>query len=825
MKQAVSKKNNSKKVPLTEAEKKALKKTVAKKQKEQARKVPKSAQQSIPFNYMTRDGIAISSDPEQFSILGYILGKQKPTQTRYSKTVQFYDTDYAIADFSKQQSIFAKYCGLLNSFDSSVKFQISVVNLTNDDDFDDIIQIPERDDRFNDVRREYVEMLKNQLTKGNNGFIRVNYITFSIKENSLKKARQKLKGIEKDIISCFKSFDVPAVTLNGEERLFMLFKMLHQYSSEPFICDFDKMAESGNMPKDYIAPSSFNFSKKDMFACGNTYGTTFSINLLSSEISDRFLVNLMDTDNPVAFNMHFTALDNLQAKKFVKLKLTNVEKMKVDEQKKAAQQGYDMDILPPDLKTYAKELEALLEDLETKNERMFLVTFLITNFSDSKKKLESYNDRLNRLVLQANSKIIPLDNMQDLALASALPLCENKIEIERRLTTSSAAVFLPFSTKELFMDGEAAYYGINPISGNMIRCSRKELKNPNGVISGTPGSGKSFTTKREISDNFLFTDDDIMICDPEDEYFPLVQEFGGQVIEISASSKAHINPMDIERYSRDEDPIGVKSEFILSLCELIVTGKSGLDSEEVSIIDRCVKKLYTNLFAETEGKSDEYFAENMPTLADLQKALLDTQMESAKRVANSLEIYVHGSLNTFNNKTNVDLNNRIICFNTKRLGASLKKIGMLIVQDTVWNKVSANRGNKATWYYMDEFHLLLRDEQTAKYSVEMWKRFRKWQGIPTGITQNVTDFLMSKEVENIISNSDFVIMLNQATSDSEIWANLLKLSPAQQKYVDNVPQGHGLIKYGASILPFEDNFPDNTKLYKLMTTKPSESMI
>ena len=825
MKQDTKSANKSKKVPLTKEEQKAVKKTVQAKKAEQTRKIPKTAQQSIPFNYMTRDGIAIASEPEKFSLFGYIMGKQKPTETRYSKSVQFYDADYEIADFSKQQSIFAKYCSLLNSFDSSVKFQISVINLTSDDDFDEIIQIPEHDDDFNDIRKEYAQMLKKQLAKGNNGFVRVNYITFSIRETSLKKARQKLKGIEKDIINCFRSFGVSAVTLNGEERLFALFKILHQYSDEPFICDFNKMADSGNMPKDYIAPSSFNFSKRDMFECGRFYGSTFSINLIASEISDRFLTNLMDSENPIAFNMHFTAIDNLEAKKFVKLKLSNVEKMKVDEQKKAAQQGYDMDILPPDLKTYIRELESLLDDLETKNERMFLVTFLVTNFCDNKKKLDSYNDRLNRLVLQANSKLIPLDNMQDLALASALPLCENRIEIERRLTTSSAAVFLPFSTKELFMDGEAAYYGINPISGNMIRCSRKELKNPNGIISGVPGSGKSFTTKREITDNFLFTNDDIMICDPEDEYFPLVLEFGGQVIEISASSKDHINPMDIVRYSQDEDPIGVKSEFILSLCELIVTGKSGLDSEEISIIDRCVKKLYTNLFAVTEGKSDEEFAAHMPVLADLQKALIDTEMESAKRVANSLEIYVTGSLNTFNHRTNVDLQNRIICFNIKRLGASLRKLGMLIVQDTVWNKVSANRGNKSTWYYMDEFHLLLRDEQTAKYSVEMWKRFRKWQGIPTGITQNVTDFLMSKEVENILSNSDFIIMLNQAASDCEIWANLLKISPAQQKYVEDVPQGHGLIKYGASILPFEDNFPADTKLYRLMTTKPSESII
>ncbi len=827
MKQAVKKSQSPKvkTVKLSKSEYKEVNETVKSKEKKRtAYKLPKTVQQSIPFDFMSKDGIAVSSEPERFSLISFLTGKQKPVKTRYSKTVQFYDADYEIAEISKQQSIFAKYCGLLNSFDSSVKFQISVANVTSSDDFDDIIHIPDRDDGFNDIRHEYVQMLRKQLEKGNNGFIRVNYITFSVMENSLNKARRKLIGIEKDIIRNFKTFGVTAVPLSGEERLFAIYKMLHQYSDEPFIFDYDKMSEQGLTPKDYIAPSSLNFQYKNSFMCGNFYGSTFSINLIASEISDRFLTTLLDTENPMSFNMHFTAIDNLEAKKFVKRKLSDVEKMKVDEQKKAAQQGYDMDILPPDMKTYLKELEMLLDDLETKNERMFLVTFLVTNFSDSRKKLEIYNERLTRTVLQGNCKLIPLDYRQDLALASILPLAENRIEIERRLTTSSAAIFLPFATKEIFMGGEAIYYGLNPITENMIMGNRKILKNPNGIIIGIPGSGKSFTIKRELTNVYLITADDIVVCDPEDEYYPLVQALGGQVIELSSSSSDYINPMDIERYSQtDEDVIGVKSEFILSLCELIVSGRYGLDSEEISIIDRCVKKLYTDFFARMENASDEEFAANMPILGDLQEALIATGEESAKRVANSLEIYVNGSLNIFNHRTNVDLKNRIVCFNVKRLKNNLRKIGMLIVQDQVWNKVSTNRGNKSTWYYMDEFHLLLREEQTAKYSVEMWKRFRKWGGIPTGITQNVKDFLISSEVEAIFENSDFVIMLSQASGDMDILSERLKISPAQQKYIENAPQGHGLIYFAGSILPFADEFPTDTKLYRLMTTKPNET--
>lgn len=376
------------------------------------------------------------------------------------------------------------------------------------------------------------------------------------------------------------------------------------------------------------------------------------------------------------------------------------------------------------------------------------------------------------------------------------------------------------------MDGEAVCYGINPISGNMIRANRKNIPNPNGVILGTPGGGKSFATKGEISNVYLFTNDDIMICDPEDEYYPLVEEFNGQVIEIASGSSDHINPMDIDRNSGEDDIIGVKSEFLISLCEIVAGGTYGLESDEVSIIDRCVRKIYLEYFSAMENASDEDFKANMPILGDLQKALIETGEKRAERVANSLEIYVTGSLNIFNHRTNVDMENRIICFNVKQLKNTLRKLGMLIIQDAVWNRVSENRGEKSTWYYMDEFHLLLQEEQTAKYSVEMWKRFRKWSGIPTAITQNVNDFLASKEAESIFKNSDFVMMLRQASGDIEILAEHLKISPAQQKYIESsVQPGSGLIYFAGSIIPFENEFPTNTKLYKLMTTKPKESMI
>ena len=376
---------------------------------------------------------------------------------------------------------------------------------------------------------------------------------------------------------------------------------------------------------------------------------------------------------------------------------------------------------------------------------------------------------------------------------------------------------IPFITQELFQSGEALYYGLNALSNNMILCDRKKLKNPNGLILGTPGSGKSFAAKREITNAFLITEDDIIICDPEAEYAALVERLKGQVIRISPTSKEYVNPMDINfNYSEDDNPLALKSDFVLSLCELVIGGKEGLQPIEKTVIDRAVQSVYRPFLANPDPAK-------MPILGDLYNELLKQPEPEAARVAAALELYVSGSLNVFNHRTNVELNNRLVCFDIKQLGKQLKKLGMLIIQDQVWNRVTVNRAaNKATRYYMDEFHLLLREEQTAAYSVEIWKRFRKWSGVPTGITQNVKDLLSSREVENIFENSDFVLMLNQAGGDQAILAKQLTISPQQMKYVTHAEAGEGLLFYGNVILPFIDRFPTNTELYRVMTTKPEE---
>ena len=475
--------------------------------------------------------------------------------------------------------------------------------------------------------------------------------------------------------------------------------------------------------------------------------------------------------------------------------------------------------MPPDLITFSKDAAELLADLQSRNERMFNMTFLVLHTAETRQKLEIAVSQAASVAQTYNCLLTRLDFQQEDGLMSSLPLGLNRIKIERSLTTSALAVFVPFVTQEVFMGGDAMYYGLNALSNNLIMANRKNLKNPNGLFLGTPGSGKSFSAKREIVNVFLLTEDDIIIADPENEYGPLVRQFGnqGQVIDISPNSTNYINPMDINLdYSDDENPITLKSDFILSLCDLIIGGKEGLSPIEKTIIDRCTRLVYREYLQDPRP-------ENMPILGDLYELLRSQSEPEAQNIATALEIYVNGSLNVFNHRSNIQMDNhRVLCFQLKSLGKALKEIGLLIMQDAVWNRVTANRSkHKTTWFYIDEFHLLLKG-QTGSFSVEIWKRFRKWGGIPSGLTQNVKDLLASREIENIFENSDFIYMLNQAQGDRQILAKQLGISPHQLSYVTHSGPGEGLLFFGNVIIPFVDHFPKDTLLYSVLTTRPDE---
>ena len=785
---------------LSKAEQAQVKEIIKNAQKDDG--TPRTAQQTIPFERIFPDGIC------------------RVGMDYYTKTIQFQDINYQLAQQDDKTEIFEEWCSFLNFFDSSVHFQLSFMNFATEvGDFEKKIAIAHQSDAFNDVRDEYSGILLRNMQAGNNGLTKVKYITFGIHADSMRSAKPRLIHIEMDILNNFKRLGVIAETLNGEQRLALMHKQLHMGDGAKFHFDWKYLVKSGLSVKDFIAPSSFEFPNGRYFKMGDTWCAMSFLSIDASDVSDRMLADFLGMESSQIVTMHLHSVDQNEAIKTVKHTITELDRSKIEEQKKAVRAGYDMEIIPSDLATYGKDAKALLKELQSQNERMFLLTFLIMNTGRTKEELDNNIFQASSIAQKHSCNLVRLDFQQEQGLVSTLPLAYNEVDIQRGMTTSSTAIFVPFTTQELFQDHRGAlYYGLNALSNNLIMVDRKKLKNPNGLILGTPGAGKSFAAKREIVNSFLVTDDDIIISDPESEYRAMVEYLGGQVVKISPTSDQYINPMDINmNYSEDDNPVMLKVDFILSLCELIMGAKDGLQPTEKTVIDRCVRQVYRKYL-------EDPVPENIPILEDLYNLLLKQDEPEAKYVATALEIYVTGSLNVFNHRTNVELRNRLVCFDIKDLGKQLKKIGMLIIEDQVWCRVSENReAGKSTRYYMDEMHLLLREEQTAAYTVEIWKRFRKWGGMPTGITQNVKDLLASREVENIFENSDFILMLNQAVGDRAILAKQLNISPHQLSYVTHSGEGEGLIFYGNVILPFIDRFPKETKLYEVINTKFSET--
>ena len=580
---------------------------------------PTTAQKTITFQKMYRDGIC------------------QVTSGFYTKMVEFYDINYDLLEIEDKGEILEEYSRLINYFDPSIKFELFLFNRqVNEQTLIDQFDIPLQADDFDDIREEYTQMLKKQAAKGNNGIIKSKYLIFGIESKGFKEARAKLVSIEADVIKNLTNLGTHAKSLDGKERLRILHEYFNQDTMEPFRFSFKELAESGKSVKDYIAPPGFDFRYPSRFKAGKMYGSVHYLDIIAPKFDDELLKKLLDLDANLTITMHMQTMDPVKAIKMLKGALTNIQKMKIEEQKKAVRSGYDMDILPTDIITYEKDTLDLLDDLNSSNQKMVKMTFLLTCYGRNKRELENITQRVSGIIQQANCNLRCMQYLQEQGLMASAPIGCNDTGIERDLTTKSTAILVPFCTQELFMPAPAIYYGLNALSNNMIMADRKRLRTPNGVILGTPGSGKSFSAKREILSCFLMTKDDIVVCDPEGEYFALVGALHGQVVRLATNSKDYLNPMDIQlSHKGDKEALKLKSDFIITLCDLIAGGKNGLENDEKGIIDECIRHIYDAYF-------ENPVPENMPILEDLYNALLEHKNQKAERIANSLVLYVHG---------------------------------------------------------------------------------------------------------------------------------------------------------------------------------------
>ena len=781
-----------------EKDEQRLKELNAKKPKQKKlrkkRSVPKTVQKTMPYQKIMDEYIFRIDD------------------THFSKTYRFEDINYSIAKQEEQETIFLGYCSVLNSFDTSADIQVTIYNnRVNKAKFNDMVLLKHKGDGFDRYIDVYNQMLIEKMEQGQNGILRSKFLTVTVQAVDVEAARAKFSSIDLEIVNAFKKIGSVITPMTSNERVSLLkdfFRGVDEEIPELSAKDFKRQADRA-----YCCPDYLEF-KKDYFMWGDKYARTMFIKDMPASLKDCLLTDISNTNLDVMVTVNIAPVDPYKALKIVSHQLTSMRANKLQAEKKAIQSGYTSDVINEDLKHSLIEAEELLDDLRSKNQKMFLDNIIIMVTAADMDELDANTEAIEAVVRKHICSLSTLKFQQEKGLQSVLPIGNCTLKIRRTLTTESTAVLLPFSAKEISQKN-GMYYGLNALSNNMILFNRLNLKNPNGFILGSPGSGKSFSAKREMLNVFLATDDDIIIIDPEREYTSLVAALNGETIYVSPASGNHINPLDMSKdYSDDESPLTMKSDFILSFCECLV-GKQGLSAKERGIIDRCLTATYGEYL-------QSFHKEETPTLMEFYERLKAQPEKEAQGLALSFELYIKGNLNMFAHQTNVDTNNRVVSYDIKDLGKQLKTLGMLIVLDYVWNRITLNRAKgKRTWIYMDEIYLLFANEYSANFLFELYKRARKWGGVPTGITQNVEDLLKSETARSMLSNTDFVLMLNQATSDRVQLAKLLNISDNLLSFVTNSDSGQGLICCGGSIIPFKDKFPHN-ELYDLMTTRLEE---
>ena len=758
--------------------------------------VPKSVQDTIPIRRIWPDGL--------FQFGG-----------KFSKTIRFSDINYAIASKEDKTSMFLGYSELLNALDTGSTTKITINNKRlNRRNFEQEILIPPQGDHLDGGRSEYNAMLLDKVTDSSNSMVQERYVTVSTHKKTPEEARTFFDRVMNDVTTRLNHLDSHCEELDAVERLRVLHDFYRVGEESRFHIDLRECMKTGRSFKDAICPDSMEF-RKDHFILGDKYGRAMFLKEYASYIKDSMINELTSLNRTMMLSIDVIPVPTDEAVREMQNRLLGVETNVTNWQRRQNSNNNFSAVVPYDLEQQRKETREMLDDLTTRDQRMMFAVVTLVHLADSKEELDSDTETLQSIARKHLCQLTTLNWQQDAGLVTALPMGLRRIDALRTLTTEALAVLMPFKAQEI-RDRGGIYYGQNVISKNLIIADRKQLLNGNGFVLGVSGSGKSFTAKREITALALSTQDDILIIDPESEYRPLVEGLGGEVVEISATSSNHINAMDMEQgYGEGENPVVLKSEFLLSLCEQSV-GAGKLSAKEKSIIDRCTAQCYHDYVRDgCRGQA--------PTLQDFHAELLRQPEAEARDVALALELFTEGSLNTFAKPTNVDMSSRIACYDIRKLGKQLLSMGMLVILDSFLNRITRNRRlGRNTWIYIDEIYLLFQHEYSANFLFTLWKRVRKYGACCTGLTQNVDDLLQSHTARTMLANSEFLVMLNQASTDRLELARLLNISDNQLSYITNVDFGRGLIKCGSAIVPFMDNFPRHTQLYKLMTTKPSD---
>lgn len=799
------------------------------KEKASKLKIPKTVQDSIPYYAVYPANGIIETEPGVFS-----------------RSYMLEDVNYQIAKEEEQYEMFAKFGQLLNSFEPSIRFEITINQKNiNMDEFEEETMLPMREDGLDEYREERNNIIKKKLLEGKNNLLKEKYLTIAAPADSIEAAETLFARLDSEVSTAVKKIGhSDATVLTTVQRLEILHDIYnigsegcfgnniisgfnaegekeYTFAEEKF--SFDILNRMGLTTKDMIGPEFMSF-KSDYGMVGDKFFRALFLRKIPAFLTDTVLKELTDTECNMVTSLHYQSIDGESAQKMVRNKMTNINAGLVEKQKKASRSGYSVDLISPELQSAHTETEQLLEDINKKNQKLFYMTLVIVHFADTKEELDSDTKFIQGIGRRLLLDVKKLSQQQEHGLNAALPLAVNPLSLKRVLTTENACVFMPFVNQELNDRNGGMYYGNNAVSHNLIMLNRRNAKNGNGFIFGTPGSGKSMSAKQEMMTVLLSSDDTVVVIDPEGEYYPMAEMLGGEVIRIAAGADVHINPFDIDMDSdSDDDPMAIKSDFIVSLCETAVAGQYGLAPAQRSIIDRAVRKVYEPFLASRNPETGEYDKSLLPTLKTFYDTLRDQHGYDAMQLADGLEIYADGSLNLFAHRTNVEYNKRFVVFDIKDVGATMKSMALLVVLDNIWNRIVAGRKQRRyTWFFIDEIYLLFKTQSSAEFLKNLYKRARKYYGLPTGITQNVSDLLEDETARTMISNCEYIQMLNQAPLDRVQLAELLNISETQLGFVTNANPGEGLIYDGRNVVPFVNKLPKDTKQYMAMTTKPNE---